>query len=89
MSLRELGAAAGTSHSTIASYEAGRKEPSFATLVRILRGAGFELAPALRPAVGGPDGEARGRELVEVLELAAMFPARHRRYLEAPVFGRS
>lgn len=35
-----------------------------------------------------PDPAARGRELEAVLELAAMFPARHGRYLDAPVFGR-
>ncbi len=89
LSLRDLGRAAGTSHSAIAAYEAGRKEPSFETFVRILRAAGFELGPELRRAVGGVDGEARGRELVEVLELAALFPARDARYLTAPVFGRS
>ncbi|MGB3411488.1 MAG: helix-turn-helix transcriptional regulator [Microthrixaceae bacterium] len=39
----------------------------------------------------GPDSgrAARGQELVEVLELAAMFPARHTSTLEAPIFGRT
>jgi transcriptional regulator with XRE-family HTH domain len=89
LSLRELARAAGTSHSTISAYETGRKEPSFDTFVRILRAAGFELDPQLLPAVGGPDRGARGRELEEVLELAAQFPARHAPKLMAPVFGRS
>ena len=88
LSLRDLGRAAGTSHSAIAAYESGRKEPSFDTFVRILRAAGFELDPQLLPAVGGPDRAARGRELEEVLDLAAQFPARHAPRLMAPVFGR-
>ncbi len=88
LSLRDLGRAAGTSHSAIAAYESGRKEPSVETFTRILRAAGYELHAEMRPAVGGADPDSRGRELVEVLELAAMFPARHERYLRAPVFGR-
>jgi hypothetical protein len=35
----------------------------------------------------GADPAARGRELVEVLELAEMFPARPARTLAAPRFG--
>ena len=41
-----------------------------------------------RPSVGGADRAARGRELVEVLELAAQFPGRHAAALEFPRFGR-
>jgi len=40
---RELALRAGTSQPTIAAYESGRKEPSLATLKRIVRGAGLEL----------------------------------------------
>lgn len=89
MSLRDLGRAAGTSHSTIAAYEAGRKEPSVDTFTRLLRAAGFELDQHLVPAIGGVDRAARGRELEAVLDLAAQFPARHAARLQAPVFGRS
>ena len=89
MSQRALGRAAGTSHSTIAAYEAGRREPSFEAVIRILRAAGYELQLELRPVVGGVDRASRGRELVDALELAAQFPARHDRFLDAPVFGRS
>jgi transcriptional regulator with XRE-family HTH domain len=89
LSLRDLGREAGTSHSTIAAYEAGRKQPSVDTFVRLLRAAGFELDQGLVPAVGGVDPAARGRELEAVLELAAQFPARHTPHLEAPIFGRS
>jgi transcriptional regulator with XRE-family HTH domain len=88
LSLRQLAERAGTSHSALAAYEAGRVEPSIATATRVARAAGFEVAYSLEPAVGGDDPAARGRELVEVLELAAMFPAHHTRHLDAPIFGR-
>lgn len=89
MSLRALAARADTSHSTLAAYEAGRKVPSVDTLDRILRAAGFELDVELAPVVGGADRAARGRELVEVLELAGHFPARHSKALTFPVFPRA
>jgi transcriptional regulator with XRE-family HTH domain len=89
LSLRDLATRAGTSHSALAAYEAGRKVPTVDTLDRIVRAAGFELAAQLAPAVGGADPAARGRELIEVLELAAMFPARVAPTLDAPVFGRA
>lgn len=87
LTLRELASRAETSHSTLAAYEAGRKIPSVETLDRIVRSAGFELDAGLSPSVGGADRAARGRELVEVLELAALFPARHAATLEFPKFG--
>jgi transcriptional regulator with XRE-family HTH domain len=87
LSLRALARRAGTSHSTLSAYETGRKVPTVETLDRILRAAGFVADVDLEPDVGGPDRAARGRELVEVLELAAMFPARHSPKLELPRFG--
>lgn len=86
LSLRALAARAGTSHSTIAAYEAGRKVPTVDTLSRLVRAAGFELTVSLDPAIGGPDRTARGRELEEVLMLAAEFPARHAPHLPYPSF---
>jgi transcriptional regulator with XRE-family HTH domain len=88
LSLRALAERAGTSHSALAAYESGRKVPSVDTLDRIVRATGFSLEPTVRRRVGAADPADRGRELVEVLELAAQFPARHARHLEAPVFGR-
>jgi transcriptional regulator with XRE-family HTH domain len=85
LSLRALAHRCGTSHSALAAYESGRVVPTVATLARVVRGAGFDLAPELTAGVD-PD-EARGRELVDVLELAAMFPARHAATLEYPRFG--
>ena len=87
LTLRQLAVAAGTSHSTISAYEHGRKVPATDTLRRLVLAAGFELELELTPAIGGADPEARGDELMQVLELAAMFPARHDRELNAPIFG--
>jgi transcriptional regulator with XRE-family HTH domain len=89
LSLRALATRAETSHSTLAAYEAGRKTPTVDTLDRIVRAAGFELGVELTPNVGGADPDARGRELVAVLELAEQFPGRHAAALEFPRFGRS
>ena len=89
LSLRALAERAGTSHSTLSAYESGRKVPTVETLDRIVRAAGFELGVELTPAVGGADRAARGRELVEVLELAAQFPARHAPELDFPAFPRA
>jgi transcriptional regulator with XRE-family HTH domain len=88
LTLRTLAHRGGTSHATLVAYEHGRKDPTTSTLRRLLAAAGFEAAPGLRPSVSGVDPEARGRELAEVLELAAQFPARHARHLPGPVFGR-
>jgi transcriptional regulator with XRE-family HTH domain len=89
LSLRQLAGRARTSHSALVAYEAGRHVPTVATLDRILRGAGVELEVATVASIGGADRAARGDELVEVLELAAQFPARHAPALEYPRFGPS
>jgi transcriptional regulator with XRE-family HTH domain len=89
-SLRELGERAGTSHSTLAAYEAGRVVPSVDTLDRVVRAAGFALDAGLEARAHDPAGASRGDELVAVLELAEVFPARHAPTLQAPIFpGRS
>lgn len=89
LSLRALAELAGTSHATLAAYEAGRKVPSVDTLDRIVRSAGYQLDMGVMPRVGGGDPRARGRELVEVLDLAGLFPARHSRALDSPRFPRA
>jgi transcriptional regulator with XRE-family HTH domain len=89
LSLRGLAAAAGTSHPTLAAYEAGTKVPRADTLDRILRAAGF--APivdlARRPDATDTERVAKGEELEAVLRLAARFPARHDAELAMPNFG--
>jgi transcriptional regulator with XRE-family HTH domain len=88
LSLRELAARAGTSHSTLAAYEQGRTIPTVDTFDRVIRAAGFALDVALTPRVGDIAGDrgARGRELIDALELAAMFPARHADRIGFPPF---
>jgi transcriptional regulator with XRE-family HTH domain len=88
LSLRELAVRAGTSHSTLAAYEQGRKSPSVATFLRIIDACGFATEFELTRRVRERDGLARGRELEDVLDLAARFPARHARTMRYPKFGR-
>ncbi len=89
LTLRELAQRARTSHSTLAAYEQGRKTPNVDTLDRILTACGFsvDVTLAARPTDVAVDPVARGRELVEVLELAEMFQARHTRTLRFPKFS--
>ena len=78
LSQRALAARAGTSHATVASYETGAKVPRVDTLDRILRATGWvpEVALRPRPDETRTDREAKGRELLAALELAAEFPLR-------------
>jgi transcriptional regulator with XRE-family HTH domain len=89
LSLRQLARRSATSHSAIAAYEAGRVVPSVETLDRLVAAAGFRIEPGLVRSVTGPDPAGRGRELIRVLELAALFPTRHAAELEYPRFGRA
>lgn len=81
--LRQLGLLAQTSHSAIAAYESGSKVPRADTLVRILAATGWSLD--VRPTSPSAPNERleRGDELVEVLRLAEMFPARHSSEIDA------
>lgn len=88
LTLRELAALAGTSHSTLSAYEHGSKVPSTATFDRIVRAAGFRADTTLQRRIDRIGGLSRGDELVAVLELADAFPARHSREPDYPVFGR-
>lgn len=75
---RALAERAGTSHATLASYETGAKVPRVDTLDRILHAAGCvpDVALRSRPDATRADREAKGRELLAALELAAEFPLR-------------
>jgi transcriptional regulator with XRE-family HTH domain len=90
LSLRALAERAGTSHATLAAYEAGRAIPRVDTLDRILRAAGYatDIDVVRRPDATDAERGAKGRELLQALELAAMFPARHSRRLRFPRFPR-
>ena len=78
---RALAAAAGTSQSAVAAIESGRKQPTVATIERLLAAAGTELVPA------GVEEAAmlrRGRRLEDVLHLAEALPFRRERTLRFP-----
>ena len=88
LTLRSLAETAGTSHATLAAYESGRAVPRVDTLDRILRAAGYasDIELARRADATDAQREAKGQELLQALELAAMFPARHSRRLRYPRF---
>jgi transcriptional regulator with XRE-family HTH domain len=90
LSLRALADRAGTSHATLLAYEAGRAVPRVDTLDRILRAAGYATDIEVARRADASDGQrvAKGTELLEALELAAMFPARHSARLRFPPFPR-
>ena len=83
LTIRQLALRAGTSHSAIAAYESGAKVPGGPTLERILRSCGFGLRAELEPLAPFEDRRARGRELIDVLDLAEQFPARHGVHISA------
>ena len=86
LSLRQLAERAGTSHATLAAYEAGRSVPRLDTLDRILRAAGYatDIDMVHRPDATAAERRAKGEEFRQALELAAMFPARHAKRLRFP-----
>jgi transcriptional regulator with XRE-family HTH domain len=88
LSIRALAERANTSHATLAAYEAGRTIPRVDTLDRILRAAGYasDITTSARPDATDAERQAKGRELLEVLDLAAQFPARHDRLIAFPRF---
>lgn len=78
---------AGTSQATLSAYEHQRKDPSAATLFRILAATGMRLTTTPAPVVVTPSREVlreRGRILDAVLELAEALPARHGEALTYP-----
>lgn len=81
MSQRALARAAGTSQSAVAAIESGRKQPTVATLERLLRAAGSKLL------VAPPEQAAllrRARRFEDVLGLAEALPFRRERVLRFP-----
>lgn len=88
LTLRQLAVRSETSHATLAAYESGRVTPRVDTLDRVLRATGHEAEITLRrrPDATPAEREAKGRELIEVLDLASRFPARHARNPRHPRF---
>lgn len=85
-SLRQLAQKVGTSHSTIAAYEQGRKTPSSDVFLRVLNSCGLDLATIQTRGALSFDPRERGQELAQVLDLAGQFPARHKPDLDYPQF---
>lgn len=89
----ELARRAGTSQAAISAYESGAKEPSMATLDRLLGVAGRRLTVSVaRPPVRMPssaDIARSGRGLADVLALAEALPVRHTATLAFPPLTRS
>ncbi len=85
LSARELAKRAGSSHSTILAYETGRKMPSTATFVRLIDACGFAVDFHLSPRIRGDASYPRGKELEDVMNLAAQFPADHDETLAYPL----
>jgi transcriptional regulator with XRE-family HTH domain len=77
LTIRQLGRRARTSHSAIAAYESGAKAPNTTTLGRLINACGFEIEHRLRPLGEFENRAQRGRELLEVLDLADQFPSEH------------
>lgn len=84
LSQRALAAAAGTSQSAVAAIEVGRKQPTVATLERLLRAAGTELVPADAEQAAQAALLRRGRRLEDVLHLAEALPFRRQGGLRFP-----
>lgn len=82
-----LAARSGTSQATISAYESERKQPSVATLERLLSACGVALGVGAPTTVRRPTAEQlerAGRGLQDVVELAALLPTRHERVLRYP-----
>jgi transcriptional regulator with XRE-family HTH domain len=87
LTLRQLAARAGTSHSTLAAYESNAKVPRADTMLRVLEAAGWNVEVTSVDDLGWTERVERGEELAAVLELAAQFPTRHDPDLRAPRFA--
>ena len=84
-----LARAAGTSQPVISAYEAGRRDPTYGTLRRLIAAAGEEVALTAAPATSDlpppKDLAHHARRLFDVLSLADAIPARPRpRWMDAP-----
>lgn len=77
-----LARAAGTSQPVISAYEAGRRDPTYGTLRRLVAAGGEELEVSARP-IGSDlpppvDAADHARRLLDVLSLADAVPQRRR-----------
>ena len=85
----ELARRAGTSQPVVSAYEHGRRDPSYATLRKLVEAGGERLqvdaVPATSDLVPPADLEEHARRLLDVLSLADAIPVRPRKsVLDAP-----
>jgi len=75
----ELAARAGTSQAAVSAYESAAKEPTVATLSRLLAAAGARLSvePVHVHEPSAAEHARSARKLIEVLDLAEALPSRH------------
>lgn len=85
LSRRELARRGRTSASTLSAYESGASVPSVATLVRLLRAAGFAAEASLRP-VQEDDEQERAEKIEALFAFADLLPKGDRAPLAFPVF---
>jgi hypothetical protein len=78
----DLAARAGTSQPVVSAYEHDRRDPSFATLTKLIEAAGEELridaAPPTSDLPRPRDRQEHNRRLLDVLSLADAIPTRRR-----------
>jgi transcriptional regulator with XRE-family HTH domain len=89
LSQAELARRAGTSRSAVSAYENARRDPSIATLRRLIEAAGERLSITAHPPAPGLDPprdvHEHARRLLDVLSIADAVPARTpSRTLQAP-----
>jgi len=80
LSQAELAARAGTSQPVVSAYEHGRRDPSFATLAKLIEAGGEHLridaAPPAQDLPRARNPEEHNRRLLDVLSLADAIPVR-------------
>jgi len=87
LSQAQLADRAGTSQATISAYESGRKQPTVATMSRLLAASGARLRTEPGLVVRTPSRrelERRGRILRQVVDFAETFPFRRAADLRYP-----
>lgn len=77
-----LAEAAGTSQPVISAYEAGRRDPTYTTLRKLIAAGGEQLEMSARPFASDlpppTDLQEHARRLLDVLSLADAIPVRRR-----------
>lgn len=84
-----LAALAGTTQPVVSAYEHGRRDPSMATLRKLVEASGermvIEMVPRQSDLAPSANPEEHGRRLLDVLSLADAVPLRRRgRVLQMP-----